>query len=592
MNFILLQVASLIYIILLNIFYFSKNHISNIENRIYKYLLIANVFGLLIELGCYFTVMHMDILPVLNVIVTRSLLIYYVLFISIYTYYVFAISYKGEMDDNKSYQKYLSKVKVYCSIGFIVCSIILCFLPMEYYSDASYVYSYGPAVTALQGMLVTFMTIWIIVLVRKYKNIKAHNYVPIIIFIVLAGIGGMIQKIYPQALLTTPIETLILMLMYFTIENPDMKLLEELHKSKEISDNANEEKTLFLYNMTQEIRNITGRIDDDANEILNSEDINENKDSARDIIATTSRFTSMTNEMFDVSKIDSANLKVYNNKYNIKNVIKQVVNVYGDICKRKELSFRTNVDHNIPDVLYGDAIELKEVLTIILDNSTKYTNHGFIELSVNAIIKNNICRLLITIEDSGMGIKSEEISEMKVSNKSLSKANKLITLMNGTMLISSNYGMGTKVKIILDQKIEFDDTTEIAKYDYELDNVNILVVDDNDSGIKIIEKLLKSTNIKMDTAMNGRDCVNKIKSHKYNLILLDEQLSEIRGNELLQKIKEIRNFKIPVILLTKDNNYEYNEEYLKQGFDDYLLKPVKKDEIIKKINKYTKEDSE
>ena len=411
------------------------------------------------------------------------------------------------------------------------------------------------------------------------------------LFIFLALIVVIIQKQNPGLLLITAAETFITVIMYFTIENPDMKLLEEVHKSKEISDNANEEKTLFLYNMTQEIRNTTSEINNHADLILDSDSLEESKDSARSIKATTSKFTSMTNEILDVSKIDSANIKVYNNKYKIKNILKQVVNIYTDICKNKELKFITNIDHDIPETLYGDSIGLKEVLTIILNNSIKYTQKGYIELDINTIIKNDICRLIITIEDSGTGIKSEDINKLKVDDKSLSKANKLITLMNGTMLISSNYGIGTKVKIILDQKIALDKDDEISKYDTVFDDINILMIDDSEAGIKIIEKLIKGTNIKMDSSNTGKDCLSKIKVNKYDIILLDEELSGISGLELIRKIKEIRNFNTPIILLTKDNSYEYNEEYLKLGFNDYILKPVKKDELLTKINKYTKEDN-
>ena len=292
-----------------------------------------------------------------------------------------------------------------------------------------------------------------------------------------------------------------------------------------------------------------------------------------------------------MSSVDATTIKIYNNKYNVKNIIKQLVNVYGDICKNKELKFRTNIDHDIPEELYGDGINLKEVLNTILSNSAKYTNKGYIEFNVNTIIKNDICRLIFTIEDSGTGIKSEDINKVKIDNKSLSIANKMITLMNGTMLISSDYGIGTKVKVILDQKMAEVEDTEVSKYESTFDNIEVLSVDDSESGLKIIEKLLKGTNIKLDLANTGKECLDKIKIGKYDLILLDEELSQISGIELMNKIKEIRNFKTPVILLTKDNSYEYNEEYTKIGFVDYILKPLKKEELLEKIDKYTKKDN-
>ena len=464
-------------------------------------------------------------------------------------------------------------------------------LPMNYYNDGVYVYSYGSAVNFLQIVFVFVMAIWGFLLVKKYKDIKVQKYLPVIIFILLAGVGGVVQKFYPYILLTTPIETIIIFLMYFTIENPDMKLLEEVHKSKEISDAANEEKTLFLYNMTQEIRRTTEDINANADMILDSDSLDDDKDCAREIKGITSKFNSMTNELFDVTKLDAANIKVYNSKYNVKNIFKEIVTVYNKICNEVNLDFRVNIDHDVPEYMYGDSIGLKEVLNIILDNSVKYTKDGFIEFDVNTIVKNDVCRLIITIEDNGIGIKSEDINKMKVEDKSLSKANKLVTLMNGTMMISSNYGYGTKVKIILDQKVEFDVNETVLKYEEIYEDIKILMVDDSDSGIKIIDKLIKGSNIKMDFATNGKECINKIKAYdKYNIILLDEQLSQISAMELIKKIKGIKNFNIPVLLLTKDNSYEYNDEFKKLGFSDYLLKPIKKEDLINKINEYAKKD--
>ena len=591
MSLILLHITSFIYIILLAIFYFRKARISDVENNIYKNLLLSNIIGLLIEFGCFYTVSNIENLEFLALVFTRLLLIYYLYFISIYTSYVLVISYKKEKNTVSKMKDFYNKINNFCLAGFAVSSLIITFLPMDYYNDGMYVYSYGNAVEFLQLIFVLVMGLWIYILIKKYKNIKVYKYLPVVILIILAGLGGVIQKIYPYILLTTPIETLIIFIMFFTIENPDMKLLEEVHKSKEISDAANEEKTMFLYNMTQEIRNTTNEINDNADMILESDSLDEDKECAREIKGITSKFNSMTNELFDVSKLDAASIKLYNSKYNIKNILKEIVTLYTNKCSEKELDFRVNIDHDVPEILYGDSIGLKEVLNIIMDNSIKYTKEGFVEFDVNTIIKNDICRLIITIEDSGTGIKSEDINMMKIDDKSLSKANKLITLMNGTMIVSSNYGFGTKVKVIIDQKIEFNENEDVLKYEEIYDNIKLLMVDDSDSGIKIIDKLIKGSNIKMDFAMNGKECIDKIKAYdNYDIILLDEQLSQISSTELIKKIKNIRNFDIPVVLLTNDNSYEYNDEFKKLGFCDYIMKPVKKEDLLKKVNMYVKKE--
>ena len=579
---IYIPVCGLFLSVLIFIIYFSKKNVKTIETKLFSYLIFANLLNsvmtvIIIYFG-YKTPQFIGLFVLLNRIDFLS----YIVWVSFFFLYIFHISNKGK---KISYEKIYRIVLAVDAVIYLLTLV----LPIYIFNDGN-MYSYGPAVSLLYASVGIYMLLILIYSAINYKYLISKKYIPLFSLIFIILFTMIVRKVNPGLLIISSVISYLNLIMLFTIENPDIKLLEELHNAKEISDSANEEKTLFVYNMSQEIRNVTGKIDDDADIILDSKDYEEIYDSARDIKAKTSEFTAMTNEILDVSTIDSANLKTYNNKYNVKNLIKQMVNVYGDICKNKELKFRTNIDHDIPEELYGDSINLKEVLNTVLSNGTKYTEKGFVEFSVNTIIKNDICRLIFTIEDSGKGIKSEDINKIKIGNKSLSKANKLITMMNGTMLISSDYGIGTKVKIILDQKIGEIEETEVSKYESNFDNLSILSVDDSEAGLKIIEKLLKGTKINLDMATNGKECIDKIKIGKYDLILLDEDLSQISGLELMEKIKEIRNFDIPVILLTKDNSYEYNEEYLKLGFSGYILKPLKKEILLETIDKYMKKD--
>ena len=568
---LILPIHSLFLLSFLLVVFYSKKRIENEETKIYGMLMIVSLFNVIFNVvGIYAGYNNGDLrfLYLLNHF-DLPLYFWWASMLFMYLLYVYQ-----SYSDLVNYRK-IKKIIIFLNTLFTIISI---FLKFEVIITEKAGFAVGTCVNYVYILCGIYIMLCIITSILLIKKSNFRKTVPIFAFLLLGVIAALIQKNIPSLIIVPAVIVFVELIMYFTIENPDMKLLEELHKSKMISDNANEEKTLFLYNITQEIRNITGKIDDAADIILDSKDWNETYDSARDIKANTSKFTSMTNDILDVSKVDSANIKTYNNKYNIKNILKQLVNVYGDICD--------------PEELYGDGINLKEVLNTILSNSTKYTDKGYVELNVNTIIKNDICRLIFTIEDSGMGIRSEDISKIKIENKSLSKANKLITLMNGTMLISSDYGVGTKVKVILDQKIGEVEVTEVSKYESTFDNISILSVDDSESGLKIIEKLLKGINIKLDLASTGKECLDKVKINRYDLILLDEELSQISGIELMQKIKEIRNFNTPVILLTKDNSYEYNEEYTKLGFADYILKPLKKDILINKINEQVKKDKE
>jgi multi-sensor hybrid histidine kinase len=573
------NLSCFIFLCLIGTFYFSRKKISNYENQIYKKILITSFFGMFIDLYGYIVLQISDNSTAeINIYIAKIYLFYFFLWITFFKDYMVIITTKDK-------QK-LKKSRLLSLIIFFIFIILNISLPLTIVDNDGLIYSSGIIVIVLY-IIVGIQIMYMIYLLIKYaKNTTFNQKIPLCVFFILGTIAMIIQFIFPEVLLITATECIITCLMYFTIENPDMKLLTEMHEAKEISDNANEEKTLFLYNMTQEIRATTKNIDAEADIIIDSNNIARDKESARNIKGETSKFRMMTNDILDVSAIDSSKIKIYNTSYSIKMLLRTIISSYNEICKNKNIEFRTNIDHNIPESLYGDNINLKKVLKELLDYSVKSTSKGYIELNINTIIKNDIARLIITIEDSSMGLKSSVLERITIDNKEFSLVYKLITLMNGTMVITSNYGTGNKIKIILDQKIEPSISIEEKKYQSILDNKKILIIDNTESTIKVIEKLLKESNIDIDYSLNGKDAYNKIKTrNRYDLILLDEELSMMTGVELLNYLKKIRNFNIPVILLSKDNKYEYNEEYLNMGFTDILIKPIKKTSLLECINK-------
>ena len=594
-------VYSLFYSVLLNIVYFARKRLVTFENKVFEKIMVTNLIGVILAIGSYFTIVNIDKYPIFNVIVSKGYIVYLLTWITLFSVYIFAIS----VDENKNKKKRLNRIIKCFSILYIIFLIIIIIKPLYYHNVGGSVYSYGPSANVMYVVSSVYIAIWIIRLIINYKKIRDKKYLPIFAFMLLGVVVIIIQKNHPELLLMTSMETFIVFLMYHTIENPDMKILEEVHRAKEISDNVNEEKTMFLYNMTNEIRNITKDIDYSADDILDETsnkkvDVEVINDAAREIKGSTAKFTTMTNEILDINSIDSASIKVYNDKYNVKLIIKELVTVYSKKCISKNIDFRPSIASDIPEYLYGDSVGLKQALDIILDNSIKYTDSGYIEFNVNTIIKNDIARLIITIEDSGTGMKAEDI--IKVFNKkndcnedslnlnnNLYNAKALITLMGGTIIPSSIYGTGTTMKIVLDQKIVNALDNKLDKYEEVYDKKKILLVDDNISTEKIVSKLLKDTNIILDYVSLGKEALDKIRGkEKYDLILLDEVMDPLDGVTVMKKFKDIRNFKTNVILLTRNNEYEYNEEYLKYGFSGYLLKPISKDKLFEIIDKYLK----
>ena len=596
MNVEFLILYALILSITLNIMYFIRKHINSNEAKIFSKILFSNLLGLMLELMCIYMSNKFSPTSLPAIIFTRAYLIYLITYLLFMTLYNYVLCYTTEKQKKLEHYKKLRNISYTI---YAVCVVVCMALPLQTEKG----YAIGPAVNFVYLCSTICINVWFIPMIKNRKIIEHKKFVPLYIFILLIIIVAIIQRIYPQATLITIVEFLIVFIMYHTIENPDMKMLDEVHKAKVISDNANEEKTLFLYNMTNEIRGITKDIDKETDNILDETDnkkidIEEINNSARNIKGSTAKFTTMTNEILDISSIDSASVRIYNEKYNIKRLLKELVGIYKPKAQNKNLDFRVSIASDIPEYLYGDGINLKKVLTIILDNSIKYTNNGYIEFNINTIIKGDIVRLIISVEDSGIGMKAEDINKIFTKkqerednhnlNNNLYNAKRLITLMNGTIVPSSSYGSGTTIKIILDQKYDTIDT-DINKYNNIYDKKKVLLIDDSPSSEKLFNKILSGTNIELTSVKLGKEGLEKIRNkEKYDLILLDEELEPQNGHIIMRKLLEIRNFNTKVILLTKDNKYDYDDSYLQEGFTDYIIKSSDKEEMLNKINKYLK----
>ena len=588
--------CTLIFSVTLNIVYFSKNHIVSNETKIFSKLLFVNLVGLIIELFCMYisNTFSPDVLPA--IIFTRCYLIYLITYLLYMTLYNYVVCYASLKQEKYDYYIKLKKISYYI---YFICFVLCLVLPMETAKG----YAVGMAVNFVYLCSTICIVIWFIPIIKNRKVINIKKFIPLFIFIFMITIVALIQKINPRITLITAMEFLVIFIMYHTIENPDLKAVEEIHKAKTLSDNANEEKTMFLYEMTNNIKSVASDINLSADNILSETDNNKINiqvinDYARNIKNDVAKFNTMTNEVFDISNIDVASMKVYNEKYNIKLILRETNQRYKNKASTKNLNFITNIAGDIPSYLYGDGVGLKKVLSILLDNSVKYTNKGYIEFDVDTIIKNNIVRLIITIEDSGKGMTTEELNKvfLKPSSKekknnidnTLYNAKRLITMMNGAIISNSVYGSGTTMKIVLDQRYE-EVSNELNDYGKIYGKRRILLIDDNENSEKIFKKIFNNTNVEIDCVKLGKEGLDKIRNReKYDLILLDEEMSPLDGHEVMRRLKKIKNFNTDVILLTKTNKYDYDDEYLNEGFTDYLVKSSKKNLVRNKIDKYLK----
>lgn len=574
---------SLIYSILLICIYFYKQRLNNLENKLFISLMLTNFIGLVLDILSIFTVSNMNYFPVLNSIITKTYLVYLFTWATLFTCYVFVIS-KSE----KTIKTEFNNKKIFVLFYLLIVTIIY-ILPLYYQYDSKGMYSYGLSANLLYVIIFIYIVIWLIQICKNYKKLKSKKYLPIFVFIVFGFIVMVIQKLNPYLLLMTSMETFVTFLMYFTIENPDLQMLRDFNKSKENIEKTNNEKTMFLLNISQQMKKPLKTIEKRCEIILDCDDINLIKEDVREISRSSKFLLNSINNVLDTSDMDKTQLKIYNTKYNTKVVFKEIIATNKMKLQNNNIEFRTNISEDIPNYLYGDSAHLKQVIDVILNNAISYTSSGYIELNISCIIKQDICRLILEVEDSGVGMDANTIESIfSDSKKSLSQAKRIISNLDGTIMVSSEPKKGSKFTVVLDQKIVNNEKNALEKLTQNyISNINVLVISSVKRDINAITKVTKEYNGSIDVVDLGIKGLEKVhKSSNYKLIFIDEKIPKLTAQETLDKLKQYENIKMPVIILTSSKQNETKKLYLKNGFSSCLEKPVNKEEVKMIFKKY------
>ncbi len=616
MTSLFFQISGVFYIGLIMIIYFNKKKLKTLENRIYSSLIIDVFITLIIDMASVFlAIVYPD-----NFFVTPLCKLYLVAIVSwiiLFTYYIFVISSKknpgqvmiGE-EDNLSY---FNKAFLIFFILFILTTVLIFIAPLSVYSNERLMYTYGLGATigySVAGLCIVF---WFIILLSNAKKMKNKKYWPVYAFFILTTIGIYIQSTYPAILLVTAVAAFITALTYFTIENPDMKMIEQLNIAKEQAEKANSAKTDFLSNMSHEIRTPLNAIVG-FSQALKEENLPENAvEEVNDILMSANSLLEIVNGILDISKIEANKLEIVNVEYSSNKLMKDIISLITARIGDKPLEFRTYIDDTIPPVLYGDYTRIKQIIINLLTNAVKYTKEGSIDFKVSTVIQDNVCRLIISVEDTGIGIKPEDINKLftKFERFELEKnittegtglglaiTKSLVELMNGKIVVQSVYGKGSKFTVAIDQEVipktlveaGLDSDVEETIVPFNASTSRILIVDDNRINLKVAARLLKDYYILTDTCLSGQECIDKIlNGEKYDLILMDDMMPKMTGTETLKNLKNIIGFNIPVIALTANAITGMKEKYLSVGFNDYLAKPIDRNKLHAILKRYLKE---
>ncbi len=597
--------CSFFYILLLTLIFFSKKRLDTMENKIYSGLIITSLCGVIFAVSCYYTTLHYEQFKSIAMIVSKGLLVYYLLYLAILTAYIYVISRKVD------YEHITKRNKVAfigCSIVLLIGTLLVLFLPLHFYRNGVVCYTFGPSANIVYAISGLAILTWFIMMAINYKELRDKKYLPMFAFIFLGAIVMVIQKQNPGLLLLTSMEAFVTFLMYFTIENPDMKLIEQLNIAKNQAEKANHAKTDFLSNMSHEIRTPLNAIVG-FSQALEEEDIPESsKEQVRDIISASESLLDIVNGILDISKIEANKLEIINTEYDLRKILNELVALTRVRIGNKPIELKTQFAQDIPFVMYGDHIRLKQIILNLLTNAAKYTNEGCIEFTVSTVRKDDVCRLIISVADTGIGIKKENIdklftkferfeieksSTIEGTGLGLAITKKLVELMNGKIVVQSVFGQGSRFTVAIDQKILFKATAEekapVTTGAMDCGGKRILIVDDNPMNLKVAVRLLKNYNLDIDQADNGFSCIEKIESgEEYDLVLLDDMMPRLSGVNTLKKLKELGGYRIPTVALTANAISGMREKYLEDGFDDYLAKPINKQELNAVLQKFLK----
>lgn len=560
-------------ILIITLFY-SKKHIDTKETKIFGCLVTSNLIGLILEMLCTPASLIYNSQPLISNFIYKFYLLYLVFWISTFAYYIFSIT-RNELKLQKE------RYKIFL-LYYVIMAIILSILPLEVVVKNDFKIRYIEGKAVLFTYLLSFVAVVVIValLIMNFKRMKNKKYIPLFAFLVLGSIAFLIQSNRPELLIMTYIETFICAIMYFTIENPDVKIIDELNKNRLLINQLNEEKSNYLFISSTELKKPLKKIEEISKKSNDVSEIQVLKDNMENISNLTSSLVFQVDKVMDMSSLTDNNIKIFNGMFNLKSLLFKI----EKIIKSKmhdNIDFVVNIDQNMPEYIIGDVNSIEQVIVSVLNNSIENTNSGFIELSINSFVKYDMCRIVIVIEDSGKGISIADVNNilntsLELTDKdkerlekkdiNLKLIRKIINQMGGYFNIKSEVDKGTEVKMVFDTKI--DNQINIDKY---VNSKSVLVVSNNLPLAKKVSMKLQDLDYVVINSAYKNDVIDRIRmKQKFSYIIIDEKIDNY-ALELLKELKKDKSFKIPCIVILNKDTEIIKEHFINDGFTDYLL---------------------
>ena len=607
-----LPLGSLMFTIILITVYIHKTRVAKYKNNYFLALLLLSAGVLATEIATYFTMMNMNSHPYLNDVVAHIHSIIDLAWTICMAAYLYSfVKINSHKENSKSH------FNIFLII-FVVSSLLSLFMPFEFHVSGDSAYLSGLALGFLYTIGIGVVIIASILVLINQKQILFAKTFPILVAIVETAITVPASLACPEIYIVTTSFVFKVYLIYFTLENPDLYLISELRKAKKAADDSNKTKSEFLLNMSKDIINPMNDIINTSGALANQKIISKEValNDIKRIYAAGGSLIETINNILDISHIESGEVNLHEEEYNLASIIMELHSLIDARVAGTKVRFITNIDETIPVKLYGDKAKLFQILLNLLSNAVKFTEVGRIELKITGELVKNEIILHCRISDTGTGMKDRDYQKIveelittdNVETSSLEKlglglliTKRLVEILDGKISLESRYGAGTDFYVDVTQKIVDKSfmgnvlESEARAVDGNIDYINcsnyrVLLVDDNELNLKVAKKLLSPYNFEITTLNNGKDCIDLIKSgEEYDIIFLDHMMPGMDGIEVLHVLKSLETYKIPpIVALTANAVTGMREMYIKEGFDDYLAKPIKIVELNKLLQKYFK----